>query len=71
MILQASSRKRDTALLAGDKGYVRYMQQYALKGEGAAGGKCRATTRYSTYIDNDIEEYTRCRVVLYVSTTEH
>ena len=34
VILQAAIRKRDTALLVGDKGYVRCMRQYALRGEG-------------------------------------
>ena len=34
VILQAARKKRDTALLAGDKGYVRCMRQYALRGEG-------------------------------------
>ena len=34
VILQAALRKRDTALLVGDKGYVRCMRQYALRGEG-------------------------------------
>nr|DAG78592.1 MAG TPA: hypothetical protein [Caudoviricetes sp.] len=34
MILQAALRKRDTAPLAGDKGYVRYMRYCTLRGEG-------------------------------------
>lgn len=34
VILQADSRKRDTALLVGDKGYVRCMRYCALRGEG-------------------------------------
>ena len=35
VILQAALRKRDTALLAGDKGYVRFVLGCALRGEGA------------------------------------
>ena len=34
VILQAALRKRDTALLVGDKGYVRCMRHCALRGEG-------------------------------------
>lgn len=34
VILRAASKKRDTAFLAGDKGYVRCVRRYALRGEG-------------------------------------
>ena len=34
VILQAAFRKRDTALLVGDRGYVRYMRHCTLRGEG-------------------------------------
>lgn len=52
VILQAASRKRDTALLAGDKGYVRYMRQYALRGEGVKYSSFHSfnkNPRYSRY----------------------
>lgn len=52
MILQVDLKKRDTALLAGDKGYVRCMRQYALRGEGVKYSSLHSSNknpRYSRY----------------------
>lgn len=52
MILQAASRKRDTALLAGDKGYVRCMRHCTLRGEGVKYSSLHSydkNPRYSRY----------------------
>lgn len=52
MILQAALRKRDTALLVGDKGYVRCMRLYALRGEGVKYSSLHSydkNPRYSRY----------------------
>ena len=51
MILWAASKTRDTALLAGDKGYVRYMRQYALRGEGANIAVYTASIRIQDIVD--------------------
>lgn len=52
VILQAVLRKRDTALLVGDKGYVRYMRHCALRGEGVKYNSLHSSNnnpRYSRY----------------------
>jgi len=52
VILQAALRKRDTVLLAGDKGYVRYVWLYALRGEGvkySSFHSFKVNPRYSRY----------------------
>lgn len=52
VILQVALRKRDTALLAGDKGYVCCMRHYALRGEGVKYSSLHSydkNPRYSRY----------------------
>jgi hypothetical protein len=52
VILQAAIRKRDTALIAGDKGYVRCMRHCALRGEGVKYSSLHISNknpRYSRY----------------------
>lgn len=52
VILQAALRKRDTAFLAGDKGYVRCMRRCALRGEGVKYSSLHSydkNPRYSRY----------------------
>ena len=52
VILHSAFRKRDTVILAGDKGYVRCMRQYALRGEGAKYSSLHSfnkNPRYSRY----------------------
>nr|DAL16977.1 MAG TPA_asm: hypothetical protein [Caudoviricetes sp.] len=55
MILQVALRKRDTALLVGDKGYVRCMRHCALRGEGVKYSSLHSfneNPRYSRYSEH-------------------
>lgn len=70
MILQAANRKRDTALLVGDKGYVRCMRYCALRGEGVKYSSFHSfnkNPRYSRYSKQTTRYWvdTRCSTELF------
>ena len=69
MILQAALRKRDTALLAGDKGYVRYMRHCALRGEGVKYSSLYSydkNPRYSRYSKQTTRYWVDTRYSTYI-----
>ena len=70
VILQAASRKRDTVLLAGDKGYVRCMRHCVLRGEGVKYSSLHSydkNPRYSRYSEQTTRYWvdTRCSTELF------
>ena len=58
VILQAASRKRDTALLVGDKCYVRCMRHCALRGEGVKYSSLHSSSKNPRY-SRDSKQTTR------------
>lgn len=69
MILQAASRKRDTMLLVGDKGYVRYMRHFALRGEGVKYSSLYSydkNPRYSRYSTQTTRYWVDTRYSTYI-----
>ena len=69
MILQAALRKRDTALLAGDKGYVRCMRHCTLRGEGVKYSSMHSSSknpRYSGYSEQTTRYWVDTRYSTYI-----
>lgn len=69
VILQAALRKRDTALLAGDKGYVRCMRHCTLRGEGVKYSSLHSSSknpRYSRYSKQTTRYWVDTRYSTYI-----
>ena len=69
VILQAALRKRDTALLVGDKGYVRCMRHHALRGEGVKYSSLHSSNknpRYSRYSEQTTRYWVDTRYSIYI-----